>query len=103
MSHTSPDSVINIQSVPDRLGHLNILETVKYDKKLPPNNLVMVKSRSPSYTSQRTQQILLESFFVKLNGFQNIQMSRIFLIHPVWISFIYRIIDFLIFIVTFLE
>ena len=39
--------------VPERSEHLNILETVKFDKKLPLNNLVMVKSRLSSHTSQR--------------------------------------------------
>ena len=67
----------NIQGILERSGHLNILENVKFDKKLPSNNLV-AKSRSLSHTSQRTLQLLLGSFFVKINGFQNIQVSRSF-------------------------
>ena len=51
---------------------------VKFDKKWPSNNLVMVKSRPPSHNSQKTLQLLLESIFVKLNGFQNIQVSPSF-------------------------
>ena len=48
--------------------------------------IVMAKSRLPSHTPQRTLQLLLESFFVKLNGFQNIQVSLSFW----YILYIYR-------------
>ena len=69
---------IHIQSLRERSEYLNILETVKFDKKWPLNNLVVIKSRSLSHTPQKTLHLLLESFFVNLNGFRNIQVSRSF-------------------------
>ena len=48
---------LDIQGVPERSGHLNILGSVKFDKKLPSNNIIIVKSRLRSHTSQRTVQL----------------------------------------------